>query len=79
MSLSKNKVKRRCRFVKIKNGFSMSQNVAFFCQVLSTVGILEVEQDCRYIFGIFEAMSLVEGLTKIFCISKFTKFFNAAS
>ena len=51
-----NKVKR-CRFVEVKNGLSLSQIVAFFRQVLLPVGVLE--QDCRYIFCKFGAMSLV--------------------
>ena len=51
-----NKLKS-CRFVKIRNGLSLLQIVAFFCKFLSAVGVLE--QDCHYIFCKFRAMFLV--------------------
>ena len=51
-----NKLKS-CRFVKIRNGLSLLQIVAFFCKFLSAVGVLE--QDCHYIFCKFRVMFLV--------------------
>ena len=51
-----NKLKS-CRFVKIRDGLSLLQIVAFFCKFLSAVGVLE--QDCHYIFCKFRAMFLV--------------------
>ena len=47
VAVEKSKVKT-CRFVESKNGLSLSQIVALFCQFLSAVG--ESEKDCRHIF-----------------------------
>ena len=40
---------KRCRFVKIKNGLSLSQLVTFFRQVLSAVVVLEQDSVATFL------------------------------